>query len=134
MALSSDLLRGYTDTIILNQLREADSYGYEITKRISELSGGALELKEATLYTAFRRMENSGYIISYWGNEGSGARRRYYSITVDGRNRLAEDQEAWKETRGVLDILLDHRKASLGQHPFLDGNGMDIPIIQVEEK
>ena len=72
MALSADLLRGYTDTIILNQLREADSYGYEITKRISELSQGTLELKEATLYTAFRRMENSGYIVSYWGNEGSG--------------------------------------------------------------
>ena len=96
MALSADLLRGYTDTIILNQLLEADSYGYEITKRISELSGGELELKEATLYTAFRRMENGGYIISYWGNEGSGARRRYYSITVEGRNRLAEDLQAWK--------------------------------------
>ena len=59
MALSADLLRGYTDTIILNQLREADNYGYEINKRISELSQGMLELKEATLYTAFRRMETA---------------------------------------------------------------------------
>ena len=106
MALSADLLRGYTDTIILNQLQDTDSYGYEINKRISELSHGQLELKEATLYTAFRRMENSGYIISYWGNESTGARRRYYSITVTGRDRLAEDLSLWRETQNTLNSLL----------------------------
>lgn len=130
MALSADLLRGYTDTIILNQLRNADSYGYEINKRIFELSGGALELKEATLYTAFRRMENSGYIISYWGNEGPGARRRYYSITVEGRNRLAEDQAAWKETRMTLDALLEE---SRNPAPLKDRQGNEIPVIRMEE-
>ena len=131
MALTADLLRGYTDTIILNQLREADSYGYEITKRISELSQGMLELKEATLYTAFRRMENSGYIISYWGNEGSGARRRYYSITVEGRDRLAEDLLAWQETRRTLDTLLSEKE---GGSPLRDAQGKEIPVIQVEGK
>ena len=129
MALSADLLRGYTDTIILNQLREADSYGYEITKRISELSQGTLELKEATLYTAFRRMENSGYIVSYWGNEGSGARRRYYSITVEGRDRLAEDLLAWQETRRTLDTLLAKGRES---PPLRDAQGREIPVIHVE--
>lgn len=130
MALSADLLRGYTDTIILNQLREADSYGYEINKRISELSHGELELKEATLYTAFRRMESGGYIISYWGGEGAGARRRYYSITVEGRNRLAEDLAAWKETRKVLDTLLGEAE----KKPVLqDRHGNAIPVIRVEE-
>ena len=130
MALSADLLRGYTDTIILNQLREADSYGYEITKRISDLSGGELELKEATLYTAFRRMENGGYIISYWGNEGSGARRRYYSITVEGRNRLEEDRLAWEGTRKVLNTLLGEDAARAAVR---DQNGHEIPVIRVEE-
>ncbi|MBP3721276.1 MAG: helix-turn-helix transcriptional regulator [Clostridia bacterium] len=130
MALSADLLRGYTDTIILNQLLDSDSYGYEITKRISEQSHGALELKEATLYTAFRRMENGGYIISYWGNEGSGARRRYYSITVEGRNRLAEDLLAWKETRGVLNTLLGDGKPRTVLHEPKEN---EIPVIRVEE-
>lgn len=129
MALSADLLRGYTDTIILRQLQEADSYGYEIARNISRQSRGALELKEATLYTAFRRMENGGYIISYWGSEGSGARRRYYSITVEGRNRLAEDLEAWKETRGVLNTLLEEEDGPELQVPREDG----IPVIRVEE-
>ena len=130
MALSADLLRGYTDTIILKQLQEADSYGYEITRRISDQTHGALELKEATLYTAFRRMENGGYIISYWGNEGSGARRRYYSITVAGRNRLAEDLTVWEETRGVLNTLLEEGKDKVVlREPRRD----EIPVIRVEE-
>jgi len=130
MALSADILRGYTDTIILNQLRTADSYGYEINKRIAELSRGVLELKEATLYTAFRRLENSGYIISYWGNEETGARRRYYSITVTGRDRLSEDLAAWKETRKALNALLAEEEAALETSGFRRG---EIPVIRVEE-
>ena len=129
MALSADLLRGYTDTIILKQLQEADSYGYEIARNISKQTRGALELKEATLYTAFRRMENGGYIISYWGSEGSGARRRYYSITVDGRNRLAEDLDTWAETRGVLNMLLEEKSGPVLKVPHKD----EIPVILVEE-
>ena len=66
MALSADILRGYTDTIILHQLSHGDSYGYQINKTISTLSGGEVELKEATLYTAFRRRPRP---------EGAGGRR-----------------------------------------------------------
>ena len=130
MALSADILRGYTDTIILNQLQEADSYGYAINKRITLLSGGAVELKEATLYTAFRRMENGGFITSYWGNEATGARRRYYSITTAGRDRLSEDMKAWQETRRTLDALLGPSQVARGSG---SGEIRDFPTMQVED-
>lgn len=107
MALSADILRGYTDSIILRQLSAGDSYGYQINKRVAEISAGSFELKEATLYTAFRRLENAGLIRSYWGDELSGARRRYYSLTDAGRERLCQDCEAWKETRLLIDQLLE---------------------------
>lgn len=106
MTLSADILRGYTDTIILRQLSEGDSYGYQINKKVSEVSGGSFEMKEATLYTAFRRLEGAGLIRSYWGDENTGARRRYYAITEEGRQRLAQDRETWKETRTLIDTLL----------------------------
>ena len=106
MALSADILRGYTDTIILRQLAQGDSYGYQINRRVAEISSGALEMKEATLYTAFRRLESAGYIQSYWGDELSGARRRYYAITDTGREKLSADQTAWKETKAQIDLLL----------------------------
>ena len=108
MALSADLLRGYTDTIILNQLSRADSYGYEINKRISELSRGALELKEATLYTAFRRLEEAGHVTSYWGDERTGARRRYYRITEAGRLRLLAVCLAFGLSRLCLALMSDY--------------------------
>ena len=64
MSIASDLIRGHTDTIILAQLLQEDSYGYKINKRIQELTQNEYELKEATLYTAFRRLEEAGYICS----------------------------------------------------------------------
>lgn len=110
MALSSDLLRGYTDSIILCQLTQGDSYGYQINKHVSELSEGHFEMKEATLYTAFRRLENAGHIRSYWGDETIGARRRYYAITDSGLEKLLADQQAWQETRYLIDKLLEGAK------------------------
>ena len=129
MALSADLLRGYTDTILLSQLAGGDSYGYEINRRVSGLSGGAVELKEATLYTAFRRMESAGLIISYWGNEETGARRRYYAITPAGRDRLYGDLAAWEETRKTLNSLL----TPLPKRNVFSG-GTEVPVIHVVEE
>ena len=96
MAISADILRGYTDTIILRQLSQGDSYGYRISKTVAEISSGGLEMKEATLYTAFRRLEEGGFIRSYWGDETNGARRRYYSITLTGKQKLENDCAAWQ--------------------------------------
>lgn len=107
MVLSADLLRGYTDTIILRCLAAGDSYGYRINKTVQGKSGGAFELKEATLYTAFRRLEAAGCIRAYWGDEVGGARRRYYSITPEGRARLEADLIAWQDTKLLLNCLLE---------------------------
>ncbi len=108
MTISADLLRGYTDTIIMRQLADTDGYGYGISRAVAEESDGMVQLKEATLYTAFRRMEESGFIRSYWGNETTGARRRYYSLTEPGKEKLKDDQQAWEETRSVMDRLINH--------------------------
>ena len=107
MALTADILRGYTDAIILRQLSEADSYGYQINKRVAAITQGALEMKEATLYTAFRRLETGGYIRSYWGDEQTGARRRYYAITEAGQEKLRGDVATWRETKAQIDQLLE---------------------------
>ena len=106
MAISADILRGYTDTIILRQLSRGDSYGYRISKTVAEISEGGLEMKEATLYTAFRRLEQGGLIRSYWGDEQSGARRRYYAITSAGRARLERDCAAGQVTKRLVNVLL----------------------------
>ena len=106
MSISAEMLRGHTETIILARLLERDSYGYEINKSIQERSGGRYELKEATLYGAFRRLEEAGCIQSYWGNETTGARRRYYRVTPAGRAAYRKSRDEWLETRSLIDLLL----------------------------
>ena len=106
MSIAGDLIRGHTDAIILARLILGDSYGYEINKTISTLSSGRFELKEATLYTAFKRLEDAGFIASYWGNSGAGARRRYYTITPSGRDACHRLLQEWQETKLIIDKLL----------------------------
>ena len=111
MSIAGDLIRGHTDAIILARLLRSDSYGYEINKIISTLSGGRFELKEATLYTAFRRLEGAGLIRSYWGGSGAGARRRYYTITPAGREACYRLLQEWAETKEIMDKLLIREEA-----------------------
>lgn len=104
--LTSDIIRGHTETIILAHLNNCDSYGYEINKTIKSKTNNSYELKEATLYSAFKRLEENGYIESYWGNQQTGARRRYYKITEEGKKNYLRNKEDWKETKNIIDKII----------------------------
>lgn len=106
MAISSDILRGHTETIILNILSKGDSYGYEITKYMHKQSEGLVDIKDATIYMALGRMEKDELITTYWGEGIGGARRRYYSITPQGKDKYLELVKEWKVTIGVLNKLI----------------------------
>lgn len=103
---SSDLLRGHTDTIILNLLMGGDKYGYEISKLIRSNSGGEYELKEATMYSSLKRLEKDGGITSYWGEGTQGGRRKYYSLNEKGKNTYVENKKNWELAKRILDQLL----------------------------
>ena len=104
--ISSDLLRGHTDTMILKLLLSGDKYGYEITKLIQSNSGGEYELKEATMYSSLKRLESDGCITSYWGDETQGGRRKYYSITEKGKELYVENKNNWEHAKRILDQFL----------------------------
>lgn len=106
MAGSGDILRGHTETIILRILGEGDSYGYEIAKAIIDGGEGVIDVKDATIYTAFRRMEEEGLLTTYWGDGVGGARRRYYKITEKGKEVYAAKLEEWKLVSRILTKLI----------------------------
>ncbi|SDY78175.1 PadR family transcriptional regulator [Thermoactinomyces sp. DSM 45892] len=105
--ISTDLIRGHTSTIILNVLHQGDSYGYEIYQKIIQLSHQQYELKEATLYSAFRRLEQDGYISSYWGDETQGGRRKYYRITDSGHDFYKQSKKEWNVAKEILNQLIE---------------------------
>jgi len=104
--LTSDLLRGHTDTMILKLLMDGDKYGYEITKLVYELSGHEYELKEATMYSSMKRLESDGHIEAYWGDETQGGRRKYYHITSGGRQQYEVNRRNWQYAQKILEKLL----------------------------
>ena len=109
MGISSDVIRGYNDTIILCILLKGPSYGYEISKEIRRLSEEKYVIKETTLYSAFTRMERNGYIESFMADpagDGSGKRRSYYRITPLGAAYYNEKCEEWTLTKDVVERFI----------------------------
>lgn len=104
--LSSDLLRGHVDTMILKLLLSSDKYGYEISKLIFVSSGEQYELKEATMYSSLKRLEKEACITSYWGDATQGGRRKYYKITSIGEDIYQQNKKDWEQAKKILERLL----------------------------
>ena len=105
--ISSDIIRGYNDTIILYLLLDKPSYGYEISKQIKALSNEKYIMKETTLYSAFTRLEKNGYITSFTGvGENGGKKRTYYSITDSGREYYKARCDEWVLTKEVIEHFI----------------------------
>ena len=107
--ISSDVIRGYNDTMILSILLKEPSYGYEISKEIKTITDGKYVIKETTLYSAFTRMEKNGYIESFVASqdlEGNGKKRTYYRITDAGRNFYKDKCAEWELTKDVVEKFI----------------------------
>ncbi len=108
-AISSDLIRGHINTIILRSLYDGDKYGYEIIAEIEAKSHGQYSLKQPTLYSALKRLEKDGYITSYWGGSVGGGRRKYFSLTDEGKTVSEQNQSEWEYSRTIIDSLISDR-------------------------
>lgn len=106
MKITSDLIRGHTDSIILKLLISGDKYGYEISKLVQVTSGGEYELKEATMYSSLKRLEQEESITSYWGDETQGGRRKYYRINDKGKQAYKNNKLNWEHAKTILDLLI----------------------------
>ena len=107
--ISSDVIRGYNDTMILCILMKGPSYGYEISKQIKLISEEKYVIKETTLYSAFTRMEKNEFIESFVadpGPDGNGKKRTYYRITEKGKEYYREKCAEWALTKDVIEKFI----------------------------
>ncbi len=105
--ISSDVIRGYNDTIILYFLKKGPSYGYDISKNIKAISEGKYLIKETTLYSAFTRLEKNGYVTSYVREAENGKKRTYYEITEEGMKYYKEKCDEWQLTKDVIERFIE---------------------------
>ena len=104
--IRSDMIRGHLDAVILRLILEKDRYGYEISKEISLRTDNRFQIKEATLYAVFQRLEKKELIESYYGSVSKGGKRKYYRITTLGKAFFKETVEEWKETKEIIDLFM----------------------------
>ena len=102
MEINKDLIAASSTPIVLAILAEQDSYGYAILQRVKELSGGRMEWTDGMLYPVLHRLERLGHVEARWETAESGRKRKYYSITAEGRAQLAEEQRQWQAVNDTL--------------------------------
>lgn len=105
--ISSDIIRGHLDAIILRLICEKDRYGYEISNEIASRTQNKFQIKEATLYAVFQRLVKKELIESYLGDVSFGGRRRYYRITNLGRAYLNEEICNWHDARDIINVFME---------------------------
>ncbi|MBO5046440.1 MAG: helix-turn-helix transcriptional regulator [Clostridia bacterium] len=114
-SISSDLIRGHINTIILRSLYDGDKYGYEIIAEIERKSRGQYSLKQPSLYSALKRLEKEGYVTCYWGGSVGGGRRKYFSLTEQGKLISERNQSEWEYSRTVIDSLISEKEFDFSQ-------------------
>lgn len=85
---------------ILSQMEE--SYGYDIIRRVGDLTDGALDWQDGMLYPVLHRLEDEGLLVSRWGRSESGRRRKYYRLRPEGREALEFEKEQWMRVHNAL--------------------------------
>ncbi len=141
-SISSDLIRGHINTIILRALYERDKYGYEIIDDIEAKSHGQYTLKQPTLYSALKRLENQGYIKAYWKTDevSSGGRRKYFTLTESGKMITEKNLSEWEYSRTIIDSLISDRSFDFSNpaptpvdFTLLRDSVSRVPIIRSDE-
>lgn len=89
------LKKGTAELLVLAQLEERPSHGYEIAQQIAARSDGAVSFHVASLYPILYRLERRGLIAGRWVEKAGQRRRRYYRLTTAGRKVLTERRKSW---------------------------------------
>lgn len=104
--LSSELLRGTLNLLILKTLTREPMHGWGIAQAIRAGSGGVFDVNQGSLYPALFRMKRQGWVTSEWRISENGRRARYYTLTPAGRRQLGEEEATWVTSSGAVDRLL----------------------------
>ena len=105
-SITRELKRGTVELIVLHLLSSGEAYGYEIVTKLSDLTGGALEVSDGTLYPVLYRLERAGWVAVRWDTPDRGVPRKYYRLTDAGRAELAQLTREWTSFADSMAHLL----------------------------
>ena len=95
--LKSEMLQGTLDMLILRTLVLGPAHGYTIAHSIEQGSEEVLQIEHGSLYPALHRLQNRGWIASFWGTSENNRKAKYYRLTPEGKKQLAAQSSRWDE-------------------------------------
>jgi len=99
-ARPTNLLQGTLDLLILKALGPGELHGLGISRRVEQITQGTFLVKPGSLFPALHRMEEAGWLSSFWGESENNRRAKFYRLTKAGKNQLKVETEEW--TKVVL--------------------------------
>ena len=109
MSEKADLLPGTLDLLILKAVSLGPLHGYGVLLRITQISGGALEIEQGALYPALYRLEEQGLLSGEWGTSDNNRRAKFYQLTRSGQRRLEQETESWNRLASAIGLVLQSR-------------------------
>ena len=100
--ISKHLIAASSKPLVLAILKRGESYGYQIIRKVRDVSRGSMEWSDGMLYPVLHRLERNGLVKASWGRSESGRRRKYYRLTEEGAGELANQQRQWQVVSETL--------------------------------
>jgi transcriptional regulator len=110
----SEMLKGTLDMMILRTLIGGDAHGHTIAKVIERTSEEVLEVEQGSLYPALHRLEDRGWVASYWGTSQNNRKAKFYRLTAVGRKQLARETSRWRRMTRAIGRVLGEEVAESG--------------------
>jgi transcriptional regulator len=104
---NADALRGTLDLLILRALVQAPMHGWGISQRIGQLSSGALEVNQGSLYPALQRLEQKDWVESEWQVTENNRQAKYYRLTREGKRAIQAETASWKRFASAVQMIIE---------------------------
>jgi transcriptional regulator len=104
--LEGEMLQGTLDLLVLQTLVIGPAHGHTIAHAIERRSDEVLQVEHGSLYPALHRLEDRGWIASFWGTSENNRKARYYRLTADGKRQLVEQTGRWERLVQAVNRVL----------------------------
>src|SRR5260221_4660038 len=105
-SISSELLPGTLEMLVLKTLTRGAAHGYAIARHLEQTSADILQVGESSLYPALQRLLVSGWVTAEWGQTDTGRRARFYRITPAGRKPLAVEAAGFDRVVSAINTIM----------------------------
>ena len=110
----AELLKGTLDMMVLRTLITGDAHGHTIAKIIERSSQDVLEVEQGSLYPALHRLEDRGWVTSYWGASENNRKAKFYRLTAAGRKQLVRETNRWRQMARAIGLVMGEEPAAEG--------------------